>query len=68
MNTTTTTTTAAANLAEICPESRPNEQPRYRHMGKQRFVPANDAARREVARWNAFADTWNARAVGEVLQ
>ncbi len=44
------------------------EQPQYRHVGHQRFMPANEAAREEVARWNAWADAWNARTARSVRQ
>jgi len=72
MNQTLTTTTAAAlhvsvglgvPLVEIAVE-----QPQYRHVGNQRFVPANDAARLEVARWNAYADAWNAKTARSLQQ
>jgi len=38
-----------------------DEQPRYRHVGGQRFLPDNEAARLEVARWNVWADEVTAR-------
>ncbi len=75
MNQTLTTTAAAALHVSVGPgvplDEHADEAPRYRHIGNQRFVPANDPARLEVARWNAYADAWNARTVGtvgEVLQ
>ncbi len=55
-----TTTTAlhhdagpAASLAE--------DQARYTYVGGGKFKPANDAARREVAAWNQYADRITAR-------
>jgi len=33
----------------------------YVYVGNGMFRPANDAAWREVERWNAYADVWNAR-------
>lgn len=37
------------------------DQPQYTYAGGGRFLPANDAAHLECARWNAFADRVNAR-------
>ncbi len=37
------------------------ERPQYTPVGDGHFEPANDAAYREVERWNAYADVWNAR-------
>lgn len=44
------------------------EQPQYRHVGGQRFLPANDAAREECRRWNAWADEVMARTARSVDQ
>ena len=43
----------AAPLAE--------EQPAYHYAGDGRFLPANAAAHEECRRFNAWADTVNAR-------
>lgn len=66
---TTTPTTTAAALHSVAGPAAPldehaDETPCYRHMGNQRFMPANEAAHREVARWNAFADRINCAAQG----
>jgi len=37
------------------------ERAAYVYIGNGMFRPANDAAWREVERWNAYADAWNAR-------
>ncbi len=37
------------------------DQPQYKHVGGGRFLPANEAALRECAAWNAWADRVNAR-------
>jgi len=37
------------------------ERAAYIYVGNGKFEPANDAAWREVERWNAYADAWNAR-------
>jgi len=36
------------------------ERAAYVYVGKGKFEPANDAAWREVERWNAYAEAWNA--------
>jgi len=38
-----------------------DERPAYQYAGGGRFLPANDAAWREVEQWNRYADAWNAR-------
>jgi len=62
----TVTITYAAGTMPAAPLAE--EQPQYRHVGHQRFMPANEAARLEVTRWNAFADAWNARTARSVRQ
>ncbi len=37
------------------------ERAAYVYVGNGKFEPANDAAREECRRWNAYADAWNAR-------
>jgi len=63
-----TTTTAPLHHVDAGVVALRDEQPQYRHVGGGTFKPANTAAWREVAAFNAWADTWNARTVGEVLQ
>lgn len=74
MNTTPTPTTVPAPhisaglgvppIVPIAP-TVPDEEPRYRHIGNQRFVPANDAAREEVRRWNDYATRIMARSLSQ---
>jgi len=45
-----------------------DEAPQYIPVGNGRFVPANDAAYREVECWNAYADAWNARTAARSLR
>ncbi len=55
----TPVSTVAAGTA---PATAPHvERSEYRYVGGGKFEPANEAAWREVERWNAFADAWNAR-------
>ncbi len=44
-----------------------DEAPQYTPVGDGHFEPANDAAYREVERWNAYADVWNARTAARSL-
>jgi len=37
------------------------EEPQYRYAGEGRWLPANNSARDECARWNNYADAWNQR-------
>jgi len=66
MNTSTATT--STHLAELIPQGATSDCPAYRYAGEGRFLPANDAARLECARWNAYADTMNARTAARSLR
>jgi len=59
----TATATTTRPLGEISPSGHLSvaERAEYVYMGNGTFLPANDAAWREVERWNAYADAWNAR-------
>jgi len=56
---TTTTKALHVDAGPVAPLA--DDQSRYAYVGDGRFVPANDAAWREVERWNAYADVWNVR-------
>jgi len=58
---TATTTTKALHVDAGPVAPLADAQPRYAYAGHGTFLPANDAAWREVERWNAYADAWNAR-------
>ncbi len=57
------TTTIAAAPHGTRPPVAPlvDDLPRYRHVGGGTFKPANDAAWREVAAFNAWVDEVNSR-------
>ncbi len=59
MHTTVSTSTAPRGRAPAHTSS--DERPQYMYAGEGRFLPANDAAHLESARWNAFADRVNTR-------
>jgi len=58
---TATTTTKALHVDAGPVAPLADDQPCYAYTGNGTFLPANDAAWREVERWNAYADAWNAR-------
>ncbi len=58
---TATTTTKALHVDAGPVAPLADDQPRYAYAGNGTFEPANDAAWREVERWNSYADVWNAR-------
>jgi len=65
MNQTLTTTAAAALHVSVglgVPlDEHADDAPRYRYIGNGRFQAANDAAREEIRRFNAWADEVMAR-------
>ncbi len=58
-----TTATTTGPLVEISTSGQlpVAERAAYVYVGNGKFEPANDAAREECRRWNAYADIWNAR-------
>ncbi len=65
-----TTATTTGPLGEISPSGQlpVAERAEYVYMGNGTFTPANDAAWREVERWNSYADAWNARTASRSLR
>jgi len=62
------TATTSTHLRELIPQGATSDCPAYRYAGEGRFLPANDAAHEECARWNDFADRWNARTAARSLR
>ncbi len=62
----TTTKALHVDAGPVAPLA--DDQPRYAYAGNGTFLPANDAAWREVERWNAYADAWNARTASRSLR
>ena len=58
-----TTATTTRPLGNMLPSGQvpAAERAAYVYVGNGKFEPANDAAREECRRWNAYADIWNAR-------
>ncbi len=66
---TASTTTKALHRHDAGPVAPlADDQPRYAYAGDGRFLPANDAAREECRRFNAWANDINARARGGIAQ
>ncbi len=65
---TATMTTKVLHVDAGPPASLADDQPRYTYAGNGAFLPANDAAWREVECWNAYADAWNARTASRSVQ
>ncbi len=61
MSPTTATTTAPASL-DAGAAAPLADGPQYYYAGAGRFLPANEQAREECRRFNAWADDVNARA------
>ncbi len=59
MSPTTATTTRPLVKILTSGTTPADDQPRYAYAGHGTFLPANDAAREECRRWNAYADAWN---------
>ncbi len=57
----TATTTAPASCDAGAGVTLFSGSPEYAYAGEGRFLPANQAAHEECRRWNAYADTINAR-------
>jgi len=64
----TITTAPASQDAGAAVHVAPDDCPQYSYVGEGRFLPANDAAREECRRFNAWADDINARARGGIAQ
>ncbi len=66
--TASTTTAPASQDAGAAAHVATDDCPQYSYIGEGRFLPANDAAREECRRFNAWADDINARARGGIAQ
>ncbi len=64
ISTVATSTAASAMLAAPFADN----QPQYAYAGEGRWLPANQAAHDECARWNRYADTMNARTAARSLR
>jgi len=64
----TATTTALASQDAGAAATLFSGQPEYRYAGEGRWLPANQEARDECARWNAYADMMTARSAKRSAQ
>ncbi len=62
MSPTTATTTVPASSDAGTAAEIAAERPTYRYAGEGRFLPANEQAREECRRFNAWVEEVNARA------